>query len=862
MALTVGERYRQYKDDSSVFVTWVCSTASARGYGGGATNVAAISTGRLKGKERKEAKAAAKAAGLAVSSATPRQSLSVAEIVARAQFIAKANSPLIKVPFFVQRVLARAIKLRKDCSESYRSKDLNEDSNNDQRTSLQGHQHFIQKLEEVQTLLKPRFIANAPKLPVTQSAEQVTTALESLNLVEDPEPEIDIVAEEIEVTAAKGTTSAVYAKVYELEKSAVDVSFQVWCFIEDLHELLGFLRKTWENQTIGLLDIRTAAITTRMALEQAKQTEESLMDLCPEIPGTSGTVYQRIVGTLLNDSEILSEGYSQRMEHMVSQAFYDEYVMLETMQRGQRASFHYTPLVFGLLSIIPKSDRSNPDLLKLEQDYNILSRILLGLTYLKRARAADHRSENTKTSAPCSNIFPLCIGYFADIFLDILTPQRDHEFTCRVTDAFAIHILLVIINMLGDKLPGIYEKLRGEGARAKNILGNDMQIDHIRVIAMDFPQTQEELKKMWLHRETACQALQVSMYVNVAIATNRPGAAKVQAFQDEGHLWDVPCPCHNQIAADDERMEQYQIVWPSKDPTYCFSHNPSYCGLEMLRLNVAMENLGVLNVGSTPDLVAIMHLYNMVKQTKKLQGTWPALEVAMTIHAKDIFHGAIPETAKQINTRILLCMGIPLSSLARNARASRILNIPSGQAWVIKQKFIKRSPVSKLLEDYFDGNIPADQFLTQVNMEHRKGKPTPKRGLTLIQKLAGLQDAIEASLPQLQIDYITLNRQSQRLTEAIRKNLLGNDNIIFDISDEGEFSHKSFPMVVKVYNHIFGHHVHHYMNGDYLKVVLEIMETFLKEVELEDAKVVEPFSVESITNQKVYDPDLLNWDKK
>jgi hypothetical protein len=164
--------YKRYKEDTNVFATWLSNTARACGYKQDSTNspsvtqttanqqaakVQATST-RLKGKPRKEAKAAAAAPGptlTATPSSTIKSALATKEIIVQAAMIADSKKYSATVPIVIQGVLQRAIQARKRCTAWFQTAKPG-DKATDYEKSNAAHEHFIAVLERATAILEPR----------------------------------------------------------------------------------------------------------------------------------------------------------------------------------------------------------------------------------------------------------------------------------------------------------------------------------------------------------------------------------------------------------------------------------------------------------------------------------------------------------------------------------------------------------------------------------------------------------------------------------------------------------------------------------------------------------------------------------
>ncbi|CZR56517.1 uncharacterized protein PAC_06406 [Phialocephala subalpina] len=312
--IDLGERYLHYKKATATATVtdWLRSLSPP---------LLPPSTGRRKGKDRKLEKAAAK---LAAESSVTRHDISVRELLKRAQFL-NTCAQAVSVPMNVQRVLARAIRLRKDGSEWYQRSTGAEDTT--RQTSSSTHEYFIQYLERVETLLQPRFELYKP-VSTQQKPETPEKACNDTNnqfeALELPEDEEDLDIESVDTETAKNpsvTGAEPKEHVYNLETGVEDIPFMVWCFFEDLHKVQDFLKLTWQKVTEGKLDVATAAITTDMAMELVQQAEEALVKAF--LTGPAGTNRYAAVLAYLGNAK------ASKNPEVSAFAYGHEYLMLD-----------------------------------------------------------------------------------------------------------------------------------------------------------------------------------------------------------------------------------------------------------------------------------------------------------------------------------------------------------------------------------------------------------------------------------------------------------------------------------------------------------------------------------------------------
>lgn len=122
--------YLRYKEDTNVFTTWLSKAAVACEYKPAqrqqlkqrpAQQQTPTTTPRLKGKARKEAKAAAaESKKLSDNNDAPqptvKYNVTTQELLNQAEAVAKCGKATVKLPDSVVRILQRAIGARKRCA--------------------------------------------------------------------------------------------------------------------------------------------------------------------------------------------------------------------------------------------------------------------------------------------------------------------------------------------------------------------------------------------------------------------------------------------------------------------------------------------------------------------------------------------------------------------------------------------------------------------------------------------------------------------------------------------------------------------------------------------------------------------------
>lgn len=156
------DTYRQYKDDTNVFTTWLNQAARACGYKSADISMNAVQpdaapasphapSQRLKGKDRKLAKQAATSLAskpAEVRSEAVKYAVSSRGLLQQAKLVAESNQKAAAIPGGVRFVLQRAIALRNRCAEHYKNLSNVDEISND------SHKHFNATLQDALDLFK------------------------------------------------------------------------------------------------------------------------------------------------------------------------------------------------------------------------------------------------------------------------------------------------------------------------------------------------------------------------------------------------------------------------------------------------------------------------------------------------------------------------------------------------------------------------------------------------------------------------------------------------------------------------------------------------------------------------------------
>ncbi|KAL8689263.1 MAG: hypothetical protein Q9224_004679 [Gallowayella concinna] len=307
--------YKRYKQDTTLFTTWLAKAAASAGYKPNATKQSpsqqpepskatsiqsALPTGgRLKGKARKAAKDAAEKVKNAHAHAeesqhpsTVKYTITTGELLRQAEAVAQSYlKSHLKMPASLRVVVERAVRARQRCSEWFQKSGVHNEYADKQ------HIHFIRVLEQSLKILEPCVEAEDANQghPYQNgtSSEPSTSLTNPFSLLKmEDSPELDP-AQVSEVAAAVSVPEKTKASkgepeiaVYELEDEDEfdeELAFVIFCFFEDLHRTQDFINHMWRKYKTKKCDLHTAAITTNAAFELVRQAEEDLIAQAPAV---------------------------------------------------------------------------------------------------------------------------------------------------------------------------------------------------------------------------------------------------------------------------------------------------------------------------------------------------------------------------------------------------------------------------------------------------------------------------------------------------------------------------------------------------------------------------------------------------
>lgn len=277
--------YQQYKADTDVVAQWLEVIAKEHGYSSVASSPAtnnAATGGRLKGKARKQAKAAMSGQTSLPTSIRPKTHIiKTKDFEPMAVHIASCAD--IAIPHYFSKALDRVISVRRNFAARLASNGVDISA-----ASNKSHSFFVEVLEKVKQALRPLLATmqvhsvSAPVMPPAAVSGQpkglcgnIFGALE----VYQTSAKFENLPDAVPPPASQTKYVAEQATSY------MDLTFAVTALLDDYAQLRTEIRNLWVEHAAGRLDLAAVSVATNTAFELARSMEDDVVPLLEQSGG-------------------------------------------------------------------------------------------------------------------------------------------------------------------------------------------------------------------------------------------------------------------------------------------------------------------------------------------------------------------------------------------------------------------------------------------------------------------------------------------------------------------------------------------------------------------------------------------------
>ncbi|KAK5720426.1 hypothetical protein LTR17_014983 [Elasticomyces elasticus] len=272
-------RYVRYKAGTTKLVQWLASTASQ------CSDISAI-IGSI--ELDKEDIMNRNTHNTKPSSHTPADiavKISTRHLIELAEAIASAT-PSVGVPPSILKLARQVIDGRQHCAKWYAAQPTGADSELDLQNAA--HAHFIQVLEDVLKLLQS---CSSTPSTLQLAAHDDLSVLEDLELglgnqfamldIEEPSAEPLGTTPVSNAPKAHAPQTAAGPRFEFADEAGGDLSFEIWCLLQDLHDVRMFVRNTWLEYSNGKLSLMAAGEIADVGFSLMRRVTESTAEKHP-----------------------------------------------------------------------------------------------------------------------------------------------------------------------------------------------------------------------------------------------------------------------------------------------------------------------------------------------------------------------------------------------------------------------------------------------------------------------------------------------------------------------------------------------------------------------------------------------------
>ncbi|KAI7774884.1 hypothetical protein LA080_007709 [Diaporthe eres] len=622
--------YQQYKDDTNAVAAWLASTAKSCGYsadllsGGSSQATGPERSKRLKGKARKQAKAAApNPQGASSTTSRPDYTIAIKDFIPLAEFVAASQKPVVSVPLAFANTLNRVISTRSGFGGR-----LAELGSSPSASADSKHSYFVGVLEKVREVLKPRVPpatqdAASPRTP-SDTLDEVGGRFARLSVYEPSEEFLNAPDIERPVPVKDDNATYVAEPLQDLEEAL----FAYTLMINDLIKIRARIEWIWTNYRDGLFELVAAAIATNTACDLARNLME---DMAPMFKAHGGAIeiakkfhlYQCMVkGFALNDITDSGNEFNYDTYDIATDTYMIAFIMLESFL--EVLDPHHLPLykegMFDTYDATRDWSRM-PKREKFQQDKILMMEFFTELATVVR----------------CVPNYPV-----SDEFIRGMQ-ELDRTREIPMYLAFAAQMFLDIHHILRGRVHSAHETCMSHIGLMDEDLGLHLDF-HTKLRINNWPSSNDAMLK--------------ELRKKIKWVQDDPiHKAKVKVFSQSG----IPCtaPIH--------RILKY---------------SPVISGLMLYHFRAETYDVGLAVANAWGSIAYPLHLYTALQQENLLSPhqvsseSWDDMSVVLTLLSEDSFYvGAeLPKNPQDYFKKFCLQMGTTASAFT-NSKQKRTRNL-------------------------------------------------------------------------------------------------------------------------------------------------------------------------------------------
>ncbi|KAK3335184.1 hypothetical protein B0T19DRAFT_351766 [Cercophora scortea] len=747
--------YQLYKQDTDVVASWLAHTAKSLGCpeallndGGGSvhpqTQTAAPQpqTGRLKGKNRKLAKATGQsgpgsAPGPSNNPVTsgentkPKYTLPIKSFVPLAEFISQKS--VTTIPAFFTNAINRAVEIRRGFGGmlAANGQPLSPESNI-------SHSFFVDILEQVRNALQP--LAAKPGINLASLKE----ALPAVELVKGkplatPNPfDLLDVYEVSEADASNSLESTPQSAAnknqinidYEAEKTDTRLtSFLAFAALfRDLNTMRTRAKELWTAYAAGELSLSAAAVATNTAIDLARRMEEDAGDFAP---GQSVALWINVYYILLCGLNGKDPNYRKRPGDEIN---FDTFAELDYAMNN--AAAYLRNYRDGMMINVEEgfcSYNGKYGWYDCNVDFNTATNEEKWLqdraAVLEIAPEVDHIARYNRDPFPGRRHLPV---------VDELSRGLDRLLATGTMPFWLVLAMAIHLDI-------------------RRILGPKIQQPMNELLAFDAYVDDTIQKNLWFHH--------TSRIVGWGVKDDQ----FLQAMQLDATFWkDDPITSLKRMAGEPNAKERLFLQL-----------NPLYCGLWIHDMRARFHCTGIGFNAVWGGILYMGHLYNAftvdpLTSSRVVGREWHDMELMYRLQGgKDkFFSGQPPTDPSGYFRRICIFMGFSAGNWAPTRRNRGILVASK----VGPRSLQRQGKVSMLFYGTFSPwssrlNLTTEDVQNILKGGRKKTAPSTKRELEtaspseLVDRLAV---AINAEVPEITVDYFLMHRICWTLLRQLR----------------------------------------------------------------------------------------------